>query len=386
MISYSQLDSAYDNPNTWDIKAVKIIKDDKKTKFRVANNTFDESLINKIIFYPPNFLERKRFNLDYIFPQNTPFRTQKSMLLEGLLQCFLRIKKGSKEEQKENRRIISAVKFRNQSDRIEYEYNENIRIALIAAAFEALFNLSTQEIRKSFVNSVSLLLGSCTDVKHWAKQFYDIRSRIVHGKDNSDLKYQSSIKGVSKHITHYRVAKTIFDECLKTKLYLMGLYKQYQYDRPYTLPEVERILIPNKKKIDDLLKLNPSDICNDFIKANDYVRTIGSIKYWDESTCNEDCLKIIGFIKNIIEEIIKLLMGTEEIKKGFEEPLQNLLKTLQEEPCDKNLHYTIFLALRRHDEDKDNKNKFWASFVVQRSISIDGLVNHMGKISKFIIE
>ena len=387
LISYVELHSAYDTPNTWDIRPVVITRTDKKVTFNVANNSFEEAFINKMVFYPPDFLEMRRFNPDYLFPKEAMYEFEESNLLRGLISCLLDSNKRSKEEQKEYRRIIAAIKFRNQSERKEYKFKENIRIILIAAAFEALFNLSSQEIGQMFQRAVTLLLGSCTeDLQHWARQFYDLRSRIVHGNDGFDLKYQSPLKDVPKHIDHYLVARRIFDECLRAKLYLMGLHNQYQYNRPYTLPEVARILIPNKKKIYDLLKFKPEDIWHDKITAFKCFNAIADIRERDGSTTNEDCLKAIKLIRNILEEIIKNLLASKGIAKDLSVPLEGLLKTLKEKPCDKRLYLELWWTTYKYDKTKNDRNKLWNTRIVHQYLSIENIITQMQRLSELVTD
>lgn len=383
ILSYAELNSEFDKPNSWDIKDIEIIKKQNETIFQIENYCFNESRIPEMVFYPPNFLEMKRFNPEYLLPRNKIGSSESSDMLWGLIQCLKKSKSTkNKEEKKANSRIISAIKFRNQSEREEYKYKENIRIVLISAAFEALFNLSNKGIAQSFSNSISLLLGDCFDeLKHWSKDFYNVRSRIVHGDEDQELTYKSYFGGI-EHVKHYKIAKTIFDICLRTKLYLMGVHNQYQYYRPYSIPEIKRIIIPNKVKIDNILKLNPSEICDDLKKTKEYVENIDSIRYWDKSTDHTGCVELINFIKEIILEIIDRLLNIDEINKGFKQPLEAIKTLLNKKPADKNLYYELMLLMREHNASSE-KN-IWSVKINQQCLSIENLVGDLSKLSEFM--
>lgn len=152
------------------------------------------------------------FETSHFIPKKFSKGFEDSALLNALIFCYSESKKGNRRS--DYQRIITAIKFRNQSERLEYKYKQNVRIILMAAAFEALFNLPDIEVQTSFSNSINILLGSCNEeLVNWAKDFYKLRSDIVHGNISTpNIKYKSSINNIAPHVQHYRIAKNIFDE------------------------------------------------------------------------------------------------------------------------------------------------------------------------------
>ena len=81
-----------------------------------------------------------------------------------------------------------------------------------------------------------------------------------------------------------------------------------------------------------------------------------------------------------------MLLKIDEIKKGFSTPLEDMLKTLKEKPCNSKLHYELFWTMCRYDEKKNKRNKLWTAWSIQNYITIDRLVNDMHRISDMIKE
>jgi hypothetical protein len=104
-------------------------------------------------------------------------------------------------------------------------------VILIGAAFEALLNLPSENIDKAFQHSVMLLAGNrSTILKRWCKEFYNYRSRLAHGDIEWHDEEEYFKLGNNKSASFHQVAVHLFVHCLKTKLFLMGLYPQYQRD------------------------------------------------------------------------------------------------------------------------------------------------------------
>ena len=134
-----------------------------------------------------------------------------------------------KEAAKEKRRIIVSIMLFNEAFiyLLETHPFSNIQIILIAAAFEALLNLPPEAIVASFEQAITTMLGKKTTMlKNWCKTFYKYRSNLVHGdidwnKEDKPFMYLNKV-GPSFSI----IAKYLFTYCLKTKLYLMGVYSE----------------------------------------------------------------------------------------------------------------------------------------------------------------
>lgn len=381
LLAYVSSKSGLMKPNNWDIKEV-IIKKNNDNLFNIDDNIrFPESILSKLTFYPPDFLERIIFKTSHFLPNIIYDNLQEPTLLRGLLSCYSKSRRG--RNRSEYQRIITAIKFRNQSERLEYRYKPNVRIILMASAFEALLNLSDTEIQKSFSNTVNVLLGSCSEeLINWAIDFYRLRSDIVHGKTSKpNIKYKSKINNIPPHVKHYSIAKIVFDECLKTRLYLMNLFESYQFLRIYGLESIDKILTPNKKKIIDLLKLSPVEVCKDKTKTAEFLKNINLIKEWDESTTNEDCIKLLGHISLIYKESIKILLKDEKINKKYLKPLNEVLDVIKNITVDEKLHLEIYWTIGKYNQ---GKNKLWENWKINDYLVIDTLSTIMQKISRLI--
>ena len=134
-----------------------------------------------------------------------------------------------KEAAKEKRRIIVSIMLFNEAfiRLLETHPFSNIQIILIAAAFEALLNLPSEAIKATFEQAITALVGKKTTMlKNWCKTFYEYRSSLVHGdidwnKEDKPFIYLNKV-GPSFSI----IAKYLFAYCLRTKLYLMGIYSE----------------------------------------------------------------------------------------------------------------------------------------------------------------
>ena len=138
-----------------------------------------------------------------------------------------------KETAKEKRRIIVSIMLFNEAFiyLLETHPFSNIQIILIAAAFEALLNLPPEAIAASFEQAITTMLGKKTTMlKNWCKTFYKYRSSLVHGdidwnKEDKPFVYLNKV-GPSFSI----IAKYLFTYCLRTKLYLMGVYSEHKLE------------------------------------------------------------------------------------------------------------------------------------------------------------
>ena len=136
-----------------------------------------------------------------------------------------------KEVAKEKRRIIVSIMLFNEAFinlAVTHPFS-NIQIVLIAAAFEALLNLPPEAIASSFEQAITTMVGKKTTMlKKWCKTFYHYRSSLVHG-DIDWNKDEKSFMYFNKEGPPYsNIAKNLFIHCLRTKLYLMGVYSEYK--------------------------------------------------------------------------------------------------------------------------------------------------------------
>lgn len=146
----------------------------------------------------------------------------------AIVECLSKV--DDKEAQRERSRIIIAISLFKQAfvDFIHIRSFSGTQFILLASAFEALLNLPSRDIRNSFENSVMLLTGGKTSLlKKWCQEFYDYRSNLVHGDvawETEDAYFE--LPG-GKKVGHSAVARNIFVQCLKAKLFLLGLLTNY---------------------------------------------------------------------------------------------------------------------------------------------------------------
>ena len=154
----------------------------------------------------------------------------RTKLYSSLTECLSYDK--DKETRRERSRIIISIVLFNQAHigSLLQPFSKN-HIIFIAAAFEALLNLPSEAIQKTFQNEIMTLIGKRTSLlKKWCTDFYEYRSRLVHG----DVAWEDQEKKESfrlpdgKLIDHSVIASKLFVRCLKAKLFLAGMLKNYR--------------------------------------------------------------------------------------------------------------------------------------------------------------
>lgn len=167
----------------------------------------------------------------------------------------------SKRNIDEYARLIRAIRFYNSASSNEYR-DRNTSLVLFCAALETLFDYSPPSSQKKFSYAAKVHLGFSEKVEVWAEEFYSLRSAIVHGSkvQVEDLllsglhKRGTGRSSKTRHQSHLKIAKDVFDECIFLQLENIGLVKiinkEYKEERIRSI--IDRI-IPNIDKI-DLLK------------------------------------------------------------------------------------------------------------------------------------
>ena len=166
------------------------------------------------------------------------FKTFLSDILDGsfykaLISCLSEVH--DKEAKRDRARILVAIKIFNKAmippNVTSLQMFSKTYIILLGAAFEALLNLPQDNIEKAFQHSVMLLAGNrSTTLKRWCKEFYNYRSRLAHGNVDWYGKEESFNVGGNKSLSYPYIASRLFVHCLKTKLFLMGLFPEYKRD------------------------------------------------------------------------------------------------------------------------------------------------------------
>jgi hypothetical protein len=214
----------------------------QKTTFMVSEQG-NEICVNQHFWLSP--IQQLQFVQSQDFPR-AYFRWDKESILQfetffavtlttelysALTKCLSNV--NDKETHRERSRIVISITLFNQAyiDSVLIQPFGKNRIILIASAFEALLNLPSETIQKTFQNAVMTLVGSRTSMlKKWCTDFYDYRSGLVHGDvawENQEKEYFSLPDG--KNIDHSAIAHHLFVRCLKTKLFLAGLLPGYQW-------------------------------------------------------------------------------------------------------------------------------------------------------------
>ena len=111
----------------------------------------------------------------------------------------------------------------------QYQVLSKSYVILLGAAFEALLNLPDEKINKAFQHSVMLLTGNrSTLLKRWCNEFYSYRSKLAHGEFDWYGKDNLFKIGGNSELPFPPIASKLFVHCLKTKLFLMGLFSDYK--------------------------------------------------------------------------------------------------------------------------------------------------------------
>lgn len=162
---------------------------------------------------------------------------------KGLCKCLNDIR--DKESLRERKRIITSIYMFNESFSTLRFTNpfSKYKILYIASAFEALLNLPSSSIAKSFEQTVYTLCGQKNEIlQKWCKDFYNYRSKIIHGDtgwgDKDDRKYNLSPK---EKLSFSFTAKELFSFCLNRKLFLMGLLESLPKTKFVSLNRIVKI-------------------------------------------------------------------------------------------------------------------------------------------------
>ena len=117
-------------------------------------------------------------------------------------------------------RYFTSLHWYNVATR--HSSDDNFSIVCLSIAFESLLGLPSDDKTSRIADSISMLLGRTERLSEWARQFYDIRSAIVHegktenlhfqipGSKKQDLKYFGSV--FSSGLVIYRL-------CIRTMLF-----------------------------------------------------------------------------------------------------------------------------------------------------------------------
>lgn len=171
-----------------------------------------------------------------------------------------------KTNKKEYDRFFRAIRLHNSACKNEMD-DKNTSIVLLAGALEALFDYSSPSTKYKFSYAAKTHLGFREEVEIWAEEFYELRSKIIHGTKVSEeellLSGEYLRKAKSKrrkrlmktrHLSHFEIGKEVFENCMFLQLENMGkVMVKPNYKREIIRNVVNRIR-PNLDKINSLLQ------------------------------------------------------------------------------------------------------------------------------------
>ncbi|HOX95975.1 MAG TPA: HEPN domain-containing protein [Candidatus Woesebacteria bacterium] len=111
-------------------------------------------------------------------------------------------------------RYLRAFDWFNRSFKVDPEVDDLERFTSLAVAFEALFNSPSEAIQATLSSNIMALLGETPEMNHWVKNFYEQRSKIVHGKEEPNTLYRGR-NSTDEHLNHISFARKIFTRCVR---------------------------------------------------------------------------------------------------------------------------------------------------------------------------
>lgn len=209
----------------------------------------------------------------YVHRQDFTNGSFNSELLTALLRCAY-------SERKEDLRFMRAIHWFNLAHADTDDLTEYTRFTMTSAAFEALLNTPRRGITDYFKNTVQMLLGQSDELQTWASEFYNARSRVVHGDDLPELMF-----GKHKHNSLLALADVIFMQCVYRQLDLKS-YWPIGYAQSALRTDVVKYLIPNKERFAAIGKFH----LNQGRDVTDHVENyLYQIQKYDQSIDLKDC-------------------------------------------------------------------------------------------------
>lgn len=218
----------------------------------------------------------------------------------------------------EDNRIMRAINWVNQSRTDADSVSDYTRFMMIATAFEALLDTPENNITRYFIKTIQFLLGSSEELQKWAREFYQNRSRIVHGGALPELRY-----GVDKHSSMLNLADIVFRQCLIRKLGLMGYWTDLTAEH-VRRENIKKYLVSNKERFANIRKFRLSF---DRGKATTVDNHLYTIQRDDFSASADECKEtLIALLNLALQGVNRLSRMTKFRNKDYKEQL-SLYKT-----------------------------------------------------------
>lgn len=202
--------------------------------------------------------------------------------------------------------ILDTIAWFNKAKRSKRIKDESASIVFFAAAFESFFEMPRNAKKEAFSYAIQRYLGPDKKVKEWSENFYDTRSRILHGGAISPELYYVKDK---YHVLHTNVAQAVLIECIMRQLHITDdLYYPIEIRKERFEYITHRLLVPNVSRFETLLdrkRFNFNSISQNLIIANSFFENLFNINIYEPTVASRkkiimtnykmllDCLKDI---------------------------------------------------------------------------------------------
>lgn len=301
----------------WNAKAKKIGKSKEEFIWYRGSRDFSEE-VN--IHWPREHIYPQKHNLTFgtlQFPQNY-------MLTTSLELSNWKLRGYSETERL---RIVRAIEYYNNSYADGVGIDDRGRILSLSAGFEALFSLPDEGIGRAFQSGIVTLLGDIPTLREWAGDFYNLRSKIVHGEEISriarskptrkEVKKIASLyfkhrEGEEEYINHLIVGQSVFRKCLE--VILRERMEGYIHDIVELL-EPEEIHI--KRIIEKVHKLKDKKSLAEWYES-DILKEFNELRTKDRSVKDPEKIVLVG--KELLTLLKKYLQDNKApLDKEIEE-------------------------------------------------------------------
>lgn len=206
-------------------------------------------------------------------------------------------------EAREYSRILRAIEWFNNASLDDMYNKRSEQILAMSIAFESLLNMPQEKITEYFKKTIQLLLFPSEELERWAKDFYTLRSTIVHGNKVDTSKY---LYGEDKHILMFSMSEMVFTECVYSRLSTLNLIVDDRLNilRYSRMSKIKDSLISNNKRFDRILEYHDFSILNDDAeKCYRLYQLITTINTTDTLVTSEKCKSVKQKLEELYEYI-----------------------------------------------------------------------------------
>lgn len=200
-------------------------------------------------------------------------------ILKGFEKCFSQVIKRNVRE-----RIFRSLEWFRMAHMEDNGISITSKLVMMATVFEALLKLPSREQSRKFAHYIEKNIASDNFIKYirtrknesikmssagwWVLNFYDLRTRIVHGKPivPEEFKYKG-------WVSHLNVADIVFWECLQQELLAHGCIDDDLYPDEKNIDKILDELFPDEPRGRSARKLTKR-----FLGFNNVHKALGWIK------------------------------------------------------------------------------------------------------------